>query len=1005
MSTVYTSNRLEVLCDTLASNLNNSNGNVFSKQIIVTQSAGMNAWLKIGLTQRNGVLAQVDFLNPDGLFGCIYRLLYNESLKNNSDNIKYQLYQLLEQEQFISQFPEVSKYYEKNPKRRFDLATKIANLFDQYQVYRPEMLQSWKAGINNEYNTASHWQKWLWEALGIESKFEILERMKTDMIQKQDEFRRELPSVSLFGISMYTNFHLDFLQSLSQCTDLRFYLSLPVQNEISDISSQNELYESFGSKARELAKQFSEGTFEKISLESNIYDLTKTDLFYLQEAISENKLDKHIFQNDDSIQINSCYTPVREAECLYNYLLDAFEKDESLLPRDILVLTTDINKYAPFIKAVFQNAPLPVPFQVSGAATNTGDTIVATIELLLNMTEEDLTAEKVVSLVEQNRIKRRYQVNDTEHIRSIVRKANIRFGMENKKEDDSKYVSWRYGFEKIILGYAMLSDDENEEYEDFIPFRDAEAGGSYDLFRLKKFTDDLFNLIQSVQINRTPAAWKQFLLEEVLDKMIYCDDFDKKDGAEVSSIYNALSYIDILVWDEVNVIPFTIFLSELRTKLFNVSVEQKLNTGRVTISSAIPVRGLPYKIICFIGLDNGVFPRQDRFAGFDLLGETYIEGDRSKKETDKHLFLDTLLAVRQRLYFSYTGQSVKDNTEVPPSIVLDTLMDHSGIRAVKHPLHGFSSSYQSDDNRLYTYFYGALKPELETKEETDKNTDKDISEISVYSFVKFFEHPINWYFNNVLDIKFDDVYDTLPENELFELNHLEKWIVKNDLLHLPDDDDELNKYIQNQMKGGKLPLKNLGRLIVGELLGKILEIKTSFQTEINSNKERNAIVDIVVKGMRIKGVIKGIYGRKYIAYEFSENKKHRVAAYIHTLLLCTACEIDEVVFLDVNGIGSNIIVYTREEAMQKLEELMGYVVEGKKAPLKFTISATIPPSQKKPVSIESVLKAFRDEAESNERSPYPPNIYMQSLFNEGYFDNFNKEDLEYLLTIDSLINH
>ena len=144
MSTVYTSPVLEVLCDTLTKNIRETDTGIFSKNTIVTQSQGMNAWLKTELTERNGILVQTEFLNIDSLFSAVYKLVYNEPVKNNTSDIKYKLYSLLELDTFKNQFEDVSNYYVGNAKRRFDLAAKIADLFDQYQIFRPELLQLWE---------------------------------------------------------------------------------------------------------------------------------------------------------------------------------------------------------------------------------------------------------------------------------------------------------------------------------------------------------------------------------------------------------------------------------------------------------------------------------------------------------------------------------------------------------------------------------------------------------------------------------------------------------------------------------------------------------------------------------------------------------------------------------------------------------------------------------------------------------------------------------------------
>lgn len=988
MEKIYTCNRLESLCQTLAENIRNSERQVFAKDVIITQSGGMNGWLKTELAQRNGVIANFEFQNQDGFLLEIYQLLFKERLQNNFDSIKYKIYDDLDSFEFKDTFAEVANYYHNDDLRRFQLADKIADLFDQYQLYRPEMIESWNHGNSSTENQDERWQKWLWQKLGIESRAKIKSKIIDQLDKQRDSIRKTYPVISLFGITVYTRFHLDFFTELAKYTQVNFYLCLPTDQ----LPFQNELLISYGSKAAELARMFA---VTEIKSEANGSD---TLLSRIQNQILQNKSDLN-WTEDDSLQINSCYTPVREAECLYNYLLDLFEKDQTLRPRDVLVMATDINKYAPYIKAVFRNAPVNIPFQVSGTANNSDDSIVAALEQILNFREEDLTSEKVISLLEQKRIKQRFGVQDCNYIRSVVRKANIRFGRENRAEDDTQYVSWKYGLVKILLGYAMLTD---EEYPiggnlTIYPFKDSEASRSFDLFRLKAFVEILESVIDAQKETKTLADWKLFLLNEVIGKMVYCDDFKKDDRAELNSIYRALSYADYLEYN--GNVPFAIFLDELKAKLFTESRELKLNTGRVTVTSAIPVRGIPFKVICFLGLDNGIFPRKDRFMGFDLLGEEYQVGDRNKKETDKYLFLDTILAAREKLYLSYIGQSIKDNMEIPPSIVVDTLIDYLRKEkfVVKHPLHGFSSRYSNpEDNRIFTYLYSkefrGFSPKPKTPEE--------LTEVSVYSFVKFFEHPIEWYFNNILGIKYENKADTLPENELFELDHLQKWQIKNDILRI--DEKGIGSYLDKGIKEGFLPLRNLGKLVFDELVEETETIRDSYRTLTEGKEERVIAIDLIIGNIQITGLIPGVFDKQYITCSFSKSSEiNWIRAYLKTLMLCTTNEIETSLLINADGASINLPIFSPEEAKLKLEKLLVYFKKGMESPLKFTIRATQPPS-KSVISIMSVLNSFRQEADGD--YIYDPNKYMQTLTREGYFDEFSDNDFNELKSLAGLLN-
>ena len=989
MPQIYSSNHLEQLCQTLASHLQEPPADVFAKEVIITQSAGMESWLKHGLTSRNTILANFSFQNQDGFLAEIHQLLFGERPKNNHDSLKYGLYDLLADPAFAEAFPDVAAYYEGDSLRRFQLAGKIADLFDQYQLYRPEMVSGWNQGTRSAQNEAEAWQMWLWQRLHIEARAEIRDRIFQKMDEEEALIRNTFPSVSLFGITVYTNFHLEFFRKLALITRVRFYVCLPTDRQ----PYENDLLLAFGTKAAELAGMFDLSGFTPVENPAN------TSLARLQNQILTNET-TFPGEVDDTIQASACYTPAREVECLYNYLLDLLDKDRSLNPADIMVMATDIDKYAPYVRAVFHNAPVSIPFQVSGASATSDDTIVAALGLILRFGDDDFTSEKVVSLLEQKRISQRFGIGDTGYIRSVVRKANIRFGLENRKEDDTVYVGWKYGLDKILLGYAMLTEEEFPISEDLAlyPFKDTEASASYDLFRLKHFVETLHSVTAAQREERTLADWKNWLFAEVIDPMVYRDDFSKDDRTELTSIYRSLSFTDRLDYGQP--VPFRVFMAELDKRLFAEPRTIRLNTGRVTVSSPVPVRGIPFRVVCFLGLDNGVFPRQDRFQGYDLLREEYRAGDRSKKEADKYLFLDTLMAARERLYLSYTGLSVRDNTPIPPSIALDILFQSLGEPdlAVRQPLHGFSPQYQPENQRLFTYLYGGETGEFPTA----GNRPEPFSSVSVYSFVKFFENPVAWYFNNILGIRYDVTDDTLPETELIEPDSLQKWQVKKEMAGILDQ-EELYTYRTRCIREGLLPLKSLGQVTFDQYNEEIADVREGLRSLAGDTPERAVAIDLDIDGMRISGPVSRVFDRDYLALSLSKSKeKEWIRAFLQSLLLFAAGSIDRARMIQHDGNILELPVFGKSDARTRIGSLLDFFRRGMEQPLKFSLAATRPPAGK-PFDAAWVMSVLQTQAKGNDRG-VPPDPYMEVLLSEGYFDPLTEPDLEDIRQVAVLLN-
>src|SRR5690606_16281094 len=119
----------------------------------------------------------------------------------------------------------------------------------------------------------------------------------------------------------------------------------------------------------------------------------------------------------------------------------------------------------------------------------------------------------------------------------------------------------------------------------------------------------------------------------------------------------------------------------------------------------VPMRSLPFRLVCLLGLDDGAFPRRNPPAGFDLIARHPRRGDRARRLDDRYLLLETLLSAREALYLSYVGRDPRDNAELPPSVLLSEVLEAvdltvaplaDGRKAsqrivIAHPLQPFAS--------------------------------------------------------------------------------------------------------------------------------------------------------------------------------------------------------------------------------------------------------------------------------------------------------------------------
>jgi exodeoxyribonuclease V gamma subunit len=1015
-TTIYYSNKLEELVRILGENIKSSPCGIFISEHVITQTSGMKQWLAVEMAKKenNGVFANFKLENQDAFINSLYQLLTGQTVTHNLETSKWLLFSFLGSDEFRQNpdFKKVTEYYKENELKQIQLAARLNDLFDQYQVYRENIIGTWEAGQRAYPDSdAEPWQKELWEKLAgcgqVHSKYrmkrEILNLLKND--ENIEKVRKEFPILSFFGNSIYTNFHLEIFNRLAEVIPVNNYVLLPVKDPKTAFS--NELLTNLGANADEL----------KIMLgaENNILSLPKAPpihnlLGIIQKQIFDNQnlstaeiLADELLQ-DGSIQINSAYTEAREVEILYNYLVNLIHRDPELKPTDIMVLATDIDRYAPFIQAVFSNAPFLIPFKISGVSNGRKDSILTALIKILDFREDDFTSEKVIGLLETRSISAKFGVTGTKHLRVLVEKANIRFGWEGRSQDDTRYVGWEYGLRKLAYGFAMLTEESIEipgkEYS-LYPFEDIEGKSGMDIFRVKAFAERLWNLVRTIDEKRTLAEWEFFIQNEVFEKMILPEDTDKED---LSLFYRQFRHLEEVkqLLPELR-IHFTTFYSAFRAALLEESGEMGFNSGRVTFSSHIPARGLPAKVIAFLGLNNGKFPRKDRFVSYDLIAKERLTGDRSKKANDKQLFLDTLLSAREKLYLSYIGRNAKENSELPPSIVLDELMDYiesqsanpSLVREgilVHHPLHGFSGRYRPENNRLFTYLYGEdVQVEnilLETQVADDPNDQPASTEIKLNDLINFYKSPVKWYYQRTIGIYLEEKEENLPEEETSELDHLESWTLKKELMNADSGiHEEKDKIREQYVKSGRFPLATFSEILIDSLLEDIAQVKTGKdQQTAGLTEETLGNILTINDKIKITGTVGGIYGNNLIEYSLSKQAlKYKVETRIKYLFLTASGFELEARFIDRSGGLITFKPISTTEAVNVLAILAKYFLKGRQGMLRITLNAA--ENYLKNDNLEVIMSELIKEANGNPNSNTFPDLYLKRAISDGQFED------------------
>lgn len=1029
------SNSLTQLAISLCDNLKRENSSVFQPYFLVTQTDGMNNWLKLQMAQNLGIAANYKFLKPNDLIQKVYNLFipWGNSKPLSADNQTWLLYKLLAENEFINRFKTIANYYNNvghnSEIKRLALAQKIADLFDQYQIYRPQKIKEWnKASLTNL--PTNNWQEYLWVKTQLLINTQLLDKtVLSDKIitalhdpQNQRKLKNNMPTIHLFGLSITTNYHLELFYKIGQYINIWFHIINPSpevywfddksEKQLAifknksfkhDIQNQgNALLTNWGSiiketfgllfKNEELLNAYYNIGIEEPAKDSLLHKI-QNDV-YNSNITEERNILEIATVLDGSITINSCFTPVREVEVLYNYLVHLVDKNqnEKFSAREIVVMVSDIDAYAPYIKAVFSNAPYKFPFTIADESIASDDTLSGALKSILTLNSENFKAENVLQLLDHNYIKNRFGITNLTLIRHLVDQANIRFGIEGDIASESIFVSWQYGLKRIIYGICISGSEEYFGVEPSIyPLDAVEGANAFAVVNFCHFVKVLIDTIKQREKNRDLASWVLYV-QNVLQNLVF--EPNEEANEDYDLLIKQLAKYRELEGILTEQISYDVFAHNLLKNLDSTTRTSTFAAGGITFCSLIPMRSIPFKVVALLGLNFDKFPRKEKPISFSLMQKKEV-GDRNVKENDKHLFLETLLSAQQYLYISYVGQSVKNNTSIPPSGLVDELLNYIQTACfnsqdvakqlvTKHPLHSFSNKYSNPNFGLYNYL-DDLKPNLTIYHlKTTEIQPLDFSSIDLDKMISFFQNPIKGYYNNVLNIYYQANNDLLPETELFELDRLQQWHFKNTLLWL--DETQLNIEKNKWIKTGQLPLKNMASVNLQAVENEVKPVKKLVLDCVGNAQRQKQYLEIEINQSIIKTKLLDIYDDKLLTICWSKNEnQYLLAAYIKYLAATSAGLNLRLIF--ISALNNKIFEWEtipQEVAIERLSQLFDLYKKGHQEIIVFYPKFKITPNE-----IETLDdKKFRDKVKDtlDNYNFTTTDAYLRQEYNDGFFN-------------------
>lgn len=939
------SNQLEILVEKLGEMISsNPLDSPLAKETIVVQSKGMERWVSLELARKLGICSNCWFPFPRVFINRVFQEFIEDIPDEDlyiSNFMTWRIMKCLPELLDLPEFRSLKSYIDddNDDLKLFRLSNRIADTFDQYLIFRPQMILGWTN------KTANHWQAILWRNIVGDKEIThqaVFRELFLKAVKEKSYKIKNLPErISVFGISALPPFYMDIFAKLSTLIEVNLFLMNPCREYWADIvsdketdriikkkqaSTVNDLYleegnsllASMGALGREFFSLIHGFELEEYNHfidpdKNNMLTTVQSDILNLR---GYEKLNNKMISNDDcSIQIHSCHSPMREIEVLYDNLLAMFEADSDLTPKDILVMTPDIELYTPFIQAVFSkssNSHGKIPFSIADRSLDKECPVIDIFLEIIELTSNRFGVTKVLDVLDSSYIYRKFELDmeDIGYIRYWVKQTRICWGIdENHRKrfgpSACRENTWQAGIDRLLLGYAMPGNNARM-FEDILPYDEIEGEKTLALGKFIEFTDQLFLYIKSLETPGTLSDWAK-TLNQLFDRFILADDDNER---EIQIIRRALN--KLIEFEKTSgydsKISIDIIKSYLKSELEKENSTFGFIAGSVTFCATLPMRSIPFKAICIVGLNNDVFPKQTKPISFDLIAQNLQPGDRSKRNDDRYLFLEAILSARQNLYISYIGQSIKDNSVIPPSVVVSELQDYieksfelpdSNILEhilTKHRLQAFNPEYFRSEEKLFSYSdenFQASRILTDSRQMPDifishglPEPEDESKTIKIDQLCSFFKNPSRFILNNRLGIKYDEGDAILEDREPISLNGLDKYFLETELLRKQLDGENLSDTFKIIKARGILPHGVPGECSYNDLTDNVQSLVSKLDKHRSLDKLDPIEININIDGFNLIGRIDDIYQDGLIQYRAAKVKANdRLRIWIYHLLL------------------------------------------------------------------------------------------------------------------------
>ena len=901
------------------------------------------------------------------------------------------------------------------------LARELAAVFDRYHTYRPALACAWSGEDRRPEVEAGDlgWQRVLWQRLS--ERLAPRRHRASHTVQAIELLRRSPPGTislepqRLFGVSALPPLWLDLLGALALHTDVDLYLLTPShefwaelgrldgswrgrdRDELSaellerGVDPGHPLLASMGRSQRDLqlilesrpegyvdhgAGLFTDPTAPGpgSALATLQRDILRATHPALHEPVEPSP-------DDDSIQLHTCHGPTRQVEVLRDIIVGLMDDHPHLQPRDFVVMTPDITSYAPLISAVFaegegwprgdrwRGSGTPrLPFFVDDLGLSSTNPVAEALLGVLDAVGGRLEFSGVFDLLSLPPVLERFGLpaDELPRVQGWLQQAGVRWGADEAHraavgQPRDEQNTWLFGLRRLLLGSVMA--DSGELFAGrVLPFDAVEGGSSALLGPVADFVESLVERVNALSAARPLGEWVAEAAITV-ERLTACEPNEAWITRQVVESLEELT-AQAAAAGSTRALTTDAFTALLRGRLERPAGHTRQQSGAITFCALVPMRSVPYRVVCLLGLDDGSFPRLSRGAAFDLTARHPRPGDRDPRDEDRALFLEALLSAREHLVVLSTGRDAHTGEDRPPAVPVGELRDvldqtfapPGGAAAAwtrQHPLQAFSpANFDGRAGRPWSFDPRLLRAAEVSRQPADDPTPflsaegpapPALPEVELDDLIALLRNPSEHLLRRRLRLDLRDFTELAQNREAVSLDGLSRWKLRQLALDLLLEGHDMPTALPVLRARGELPLGYAAEAALRDAANTVSAALDRCAVPPGSGRPPAVPVDLWLPAGRLVGSVGNTWGTHLLDFSLgSESPRNLLRLWVRLLARrAVDPEVEHAVLVTATGTGSatsvsRIGLVAPENPLPLLDQLMQLYLDGRRRPLALT---------------------------------------------------------------------